>query len=161
MKNENFTSFLIKTPLLPLKATILNDEFLISLEFFFQKWEDSPSLSPLGKEVSLQIEGYFNKKLKKFDIPYIFMNGTPFQKSCWEELKKIPYGETITYQEEALRIENPKAIRAVGSANGKNPISIIIPCHRVISKNGGLGGYTTKEGSKIDIKNYLISLEKE
>lgn len=160
MKNNTFFSFLIKTPITPLKGIILNEEYLISLEFYFQEWkEDYNNLPSLAKEVDSQIKNYFNKKLKNFDIPYYFLKGTPFQQSCWNILSKIPYGETISYQEEAIRLENPKAMRAVGTANGKNPLSIIIPCHRVIGKKGDLKGYTTNAGSKIDIKKYLLSLE--
>ena len=87
-----------------------------------------------------QLDEYFEGKRKKFDLKLKF-EGTNFQKIVWMELAKIPYAKTISYSELAHKIKNPKAVRAVGSANGKNPFSIIIPCHRVIAKDGSLGGY--------------------
>ena len=81
--------------------------------------------------------------------------GTTFQCSVWKALQTIPYGQTISYKELAERVENPKACRAVGTANGRNPIAIIIPCHRVIAANGTLGGYA----GGLDIKTILLKLE--
>ena len=106
------------------------------------------------KDVIYQLEKYFNKELKSFDIP-LRLSGTPFQKRVFLELLKIPYGSTVSYQELAKRVGNQKASRAVGNANGKNPIAIIIPCHRVISKNGSIGGFS----SEINIKRKLLKLE--
>lgn len=83
---------------------------------------------------------YLNGKRKTFDIKYE-INGTEFQKKVWEELTHIPYGETSTYKEIAVAVGNPKASRAVGMANNKNPISIVVPCHRVIGSDGKLVGY--------------------
>ena len=106
------------------------------------------------KDVIYQLEKYFNKELRIFDIP-LKLNGTPFQKKVFSELLKIPYGSTISYQELAKRVDNPKASRAVGNANGKNPIAIIVPCHRVISKDGSIGGFS----GGLDIKRKLLELE--
>ena len=106
------------------------------------------------QNVIIQLEKYFNKELKSFDIP-LRLSGTPFQKKVYSQLLQIPYGSTISYQELAKRVDNKKASRAVGNANGKNPIAIIIPCHRVISKDGSIGGFS----SKIDIKRKLLELE--
>lgn len=103
-----------------------------------------------------QLIEYFSLKRKEFNLPLKF-NGTKFQNKCWNELLNIPYGKTISYKEEAKNIGNIKAFRAVGNANGRNPIPIIIPCHRVINENGNLGGYT----GGIHIKIYLLNLEKE
>lgn len=111
--------------------------------------------SLLTKECKKQLEEYFLGKRKKFNIKLDIV-GTEFQKKCWNALLKIPYGNTISYSEEAEMIENKKAVRAVGLANGKNKIPIVIPCHRVIGKNGKLVGYS----AGIDIKNYLLNLEK-
>lgn len=94
----------------------------------------------LAKAVK-ELDEYFAGKRTKFDIP-LDLVGTEFQKSVWKELMKIPYGKTISYSELAKKIKNAKAVRAVGSANGKNPLCIIIPCHRVIAANGTLGGYS-------------------
>ena len=102
--------------------------------------------SPLTKEFNIKLD----------------VIGTEFQKECWNSLLKIPYGETISYSDEAKIIGKDKAVRAVGSANGKNSIPIIIPCHRVVSKDGSLGGYSGGEGGNkgIEIKKYLLELEK-
>lgn len=106
-------------------------------------------------EVKSQLDLYFAGKLKQFSIP-MDLNGTPFQLQVWHELSKIPHGVVISYKQLAERIQNPKAVRAVGGANGKNPIPIIIPCHRVIAADGTLGGYS----SGLAIKKELLSLEK-
>lgn len=103
-----------------------------------------------------QLLEYFEGKRKKFDLP-LKLKGTPFQEKVWNELLKIPYGETRTYREIAKNIENPKAARAVGMANHNNPISIVVPCHRVIGVNNRLVGY----GLGLDKKRYLLDLEKK
>ena len=87
-----------------------------------------------------ELDQYFAGRLKAFSTPVAF-RGTPFQNRVWRELRRIPYGETISYLELANRIQNPKAVRAVGMANGANPIAIIVPCHRVIGSNGSLTGF--------------------
>jgi len=104
----------------------------------------------------LELDEYFSNKRKEFTIEFETF-GTPFQKKCWEALLKIPYGKTINYEEEATNIGNKKAFRAVANANGKNDLSIIIPCHRVVRKNGHLGGYT----GGVEIKEFLLALEKK
>ena len=113
--------------------------------------EDQGALAVAFKEIS----AYFRGELKSFSIvlnPY----GTDFQKKVWNALLDIPYGTTVSYQQIAEHISSPKACRAVGGAVGRNPIPIIIPCHRVIGKNGDLTGFS----SGLDIKKYLLSLEK-
>lgn len=102
-----------------------------------------------------QLLEYFEGKRKQFDLPFK-LKGTPFQEKVWNELLKIPYGETRTYGEIAKNIGNPKTARAVGMANHNNPISIVVPCHRVIGANNKLVGY----GLGIDKKQYLLELEK-
>jgi AraC family transcriptional regulator of adaptative response/methylated-DNA-[protein]-cysteine methyltransferase len=109
---------------------------------------------PLFKKVDEEISLYFESKLKNFSIPLI-ESGTDFQLSVWSELKKIPYGETISYEKLAQRIGNVNAVRAVASANGFNSIAIIIPCHRVIGKDGNLRGY----GGKVWRKKKLLEIE--
>lgn len=101
-----------------------------------------------------EIMEYLNGKRKSFDIKYQ-INGTEFQKKVWKELTNIPYGETRSYKEIAIAIGNPKASRAVGMANNKNPISIVVPCHRVIGSDGKLVGYA----GGLDIKKALLDLE--
>ena len=113
--------------------------------------EDSGALEgPIG-----QLRAYFAGELKDFDLP-LAPQGTPFQQKVWAELCSISYGETISYGELARRVGNPNASRAVGLANGSNPIPIIIPCHRVIGANGKLTGY----GGGLPIKEKLLALEK-
>lgn len=102
-----------------------------------------------------QLEEYFAAIRKNFDLP-LKLKGTPFQLLVWEQLKQIPYGETRSYGEIAKAIGNPKASRAVGGANNKNPIGIIVPCHRVIGANGKLVGYA----GGLDVKEKLLMLEK-
>jgi len=106
------------------------------------------------KEVVRQLEAYFDGKLKDFDLPLI-LDGTTFQLLVWNNLRKIPYGETISYGQLAKRIGSPDAARAVGLANGSNPIPIIIPCHRVIGSNGDLTGF----GGGLPVKKKLLALE--
>ncbi|MFY1112598.1 MAG: methylated-DNA--[protein]-cysteine S-methyltransferase [Methanosarcinaceae archaeon] len=106
------------------------------------------------RDVSGQLEAYFAGELESFDVK-LALEGTEFQKSVWNALCEIPYGETRTYGEVAKSIGNPKASRAVGLANNRNPISIIVPCHRVIGANGKLTGYA----SGLDVKEFLLRLE--
>lgn len=111
--------------------------------------------TPLLKEASKQLNEYLDGKRKWFDLPYD-ATGTPFQHSVWDALKNIPYGETRSYLQIAVQIGKPKACRAVGMANNKNPLPILIPCHRVIGSNGNLVGY----GGGMEIKKMLLMLEK-
>jgi methylated-DNA-[protein]-cysteine S-methyltransferase len=116
-------------------------------------WEEDASEL---REPVRQLHAYFAAELENFDLP-LGPEGTPFQQRVWGELCRIPYGETISYGELAKRIGNPNASRAVGLANGSNPIPIIIPCHRVIGSNGKLTGY----GGGLPIKEKLLALEKK
>lgn len=106
-------------------------------------------------EAKKQIEEYFKGERQVFQLDLV-VEGTTFQKKVWEGLKQIPYGETISYKELAERIGNPKAQRAVGGANGANPIPLIVPCHRVIGKNGKMVGFM---GNQIGIKEKLLAHE--
>ncbi|MEO8097802.1 MAG: methylated-DNA--[protein]-cysteine S-methyltransferase [Acidobacteriota bacterium] len=105
-------------------------------------------------DAAAQLREYFDGRRTHFDLPLAPV-GTPFQRSVWKRLEEIPYGETISYAELARRVGNPKAARAVGSANGKNPLPIVIPCHRVIAADGTLGGF----GGGLPTKTTLLSLE--
>jgi methylated-DNA-[protein]-cysteine S-methyltransferase len=105
-------------------------------------------------ETARQLRAYFDGELKDFQLVLDF-EGTQFQKSVWHELEKIPYGRTRSYRELACDIGAPKAIRAVGAANGANPIPIVVPCHRVIGSNGKLVGY----GGGLELKRRLLELE--
>lgn len=110
--------------------------------------------TPLLEEAAKQLRAYFDGTLTRFDLP-VHMAGTAFQLRCWEALLTIPYGETISYGEQARRIGQPKATRAVGGANHRNPVCIIVPCHRVIGANGALTGY----GEGVDMKEWLLRHE--
>lgn len=116
---------------------------------------DSQEASELSKKIKQQMDEYFNGSRKVFDLPLRF-EGTEFQRKVWRALQEIPYGETRTYKEIAERIGNPKACRAVGMANNKNRIPIIIPCHRVIGVNEALVGYA----GGLEIKEALLTHEK-
>lgn len=108
----------------------------------------------LSSEVMNQLQQYFNGERYEFDLP-LSPEGTSFQLEVWRALEKIPYGETISYLDLAKRIGKPAAVRAVGAANGANPLPIVIPCHRVIGHNGKLTGY----GGGLEKKQYLLSME--
>ena len=107
-------------------------------------------------ETLRQLRQYFAGDRRQFDCP-MAPQGTPFQERVWQELRKIPYGETASYGAIAQRIGNPKACRAVGMANSKNPIPIIIPCHRIIGKDGSLTGF----GGGLAVKKQLLDLERQ
>jgi len=107
------------------------------------------------RETARQLTAYFAGELREFDLP-LRMEGTPFQLSVWRALRDIPYGETISYGELARRIGNPKGSRAVGLANGANPIPIVVPCHRVNGSNGKLTGF----GGGLPTKERLLALER-
>lgn len=111
--------------------------------------------TPVIQEAWNQVEAYFKGKRKTFDFP-MNLKGTPFQRQVWEALQEIPYGKTCSYKEIAIRIGRPKACRAVGMANNKNPIPIAIPCHRVVGADGKLVGYAYG----LEIKEWLLELER-
>ena len=115
-----------------------------------------PSIKFLKQTVQ-ELTEYFNGERQEFTVP-LDIQGTQFQKQVWQQLLKIPYGKTLSYSDIARKIKNGKAVRAVGTANGKNPISIIVPCHRVIAANGTLGGYSGIGGLKT--KSKLLDLER-
>jgi methylated-DNA-[protein]-cysteine S-methyltransferase len=116
-------------------------------------WTESSARGVLAEAVK-QLREYFAGRRTKFELP-LGPEGTAFQRSVWRRLEQIPYGETISYGELARRVGNPKAARAVGSANGKNPLPIVIPCHRVIAGDGGLGGF----GGGLRTKEILLGIE--
>ncbi len=116
-------------------------------------WSPQPSAFPEAVE---QLRAYFDGELTEFDLT-LDMRGTPFQRRVWRALTEIPYGETESYGELARRVGQPGAARAVGMANGHNPIAIIVPCHRVIGADGSLTGY----GGGLDRKRTLLQLEQD
>jgi methylated-DNA-[protein]-cysteine S-methyltransferase len=135
-----------------------NGEALTGLEFDKPRHPLTPS--PRGEDRVLaqarrELDRYFAGKLTAFTVPTA-AQGTLFQRAVWEALTNIPYGATRTYAQQAAAIGRPKAVRAVGAANGRNPISIIVPCHRVIGADGGLTGF----GGGIPRKQALLELER-
>jgi methylated-DNA-[protein]-cysteine S-methyltransferase len=134
---------------------LVSERGLVALEFdrgrTREGWVESPAqTAPYAR----QLEEYFAGRRRGFDLP-LDLRGTGFQKRCWQELLKIPYGETRSYADIARAIGNPLAVRAVGLANGQNPIAIIVPCHRVIGSDGSLTGY----GGGLETKRWLLELE--
>ena len=116
--------------------------------------EERGERTPLTEEVYRQLQEYWSGKRRAFDFPYE-LRGTEFQKKVWAVLETIPYGQTCTYGDIARMVGSPKAVRAVGAANGKNPIWIAVPCHRVVGGNGTLTGYA----GGIEMKRRLLELE--
>ncbi|MCL2828315.1 MAG: methylated-DNA--[protein]-cysteine S-methyltransferase [Oscillospiraceae bacterium] len=120
----------------------------------FSPVDGAQKMTPLLQQCADQLDAYFGGELIRFDLP-LAPHGTPFQMRVWEALQTIPYGATWSYKALAEAIDNPKACRAVGLANNRNPISILIPCHRVVGANGSLTGY----GGGLSNKAYLLELE--
>lgn len=157
-----FSKYII-TPLGRMRA-IANENYLLALDFeggkyfdknFAVKGEILEKSNEILDLVEKELQLYFSRELQHFSTPILF-NGTEFQKKVWEELLKIPFGETISYQEQAKNLGNPLSVRAVANANSRNKIAIIVPCHRVIGKNKKLTGYA----GGIDKKKILLDLEK-
>jgi methylated-DNA-[protein]-cysteine S-methyltransferase len=107
-------------------------------------------------QIKRQLRSYFKGELRTFDLPLAPPDGTDFQRTVWDALTRIPYGQVVSYKSIAEEIGNPRAVRAVGGANAKNPIPVIIPCHRVIGSSGSLTGF----GGGLETKSRLIDLEK-
>jgi methylated-DNA-[protein]-cysteine S-methyltransferase len=115
---------------------------------------DPTSASPLLAEAARQLDAYFAGELREFDLP-LRPHGTPFQLAVWDALREIPYGQTASYADVARRIGRPTAARAVGHANGRNPLAVVVPCHRVIGSDGSLTGYA----GGLEMKRVLLALE--
>lgn len=135
---------------------VASDSGIRAIEFIPAKPVDGhrQDANPLLREAASQLHAYFARDLRRFEIP-LDMPGTEFQKSVWRELEKIPYGETRSYSQVAAAIGTPTAVRAVGAANGSNPVAIVVPCHRVIGSGGRLTGY----GGGLPLKKRLLELE--
>ncbi len=131
-------------------------QFVKAISFVDEIRKPSSSDDFLGSETVRQLNEYFDKKRRKFELP-LAPNGTLFQKKIWDLLLQIPFGETRSYAELSTTYGDEKAIRAIAAANGKNPIAIVIPCHRVIGKDGKLVGYA----GGLPRKQYLLNLESD
>lgn len=143
-----------KTMISPLGPLTLVEEngALCALRFADEGGEDE---TPVLCRAQEELEGYFQRKRSRFTLP-LAPKGTAFQLRVWKALEEIPYGETISYRELARRADCPKGFQAVGQANGRNPLPIVIPCHRVIAADGSLGGYS----GGLARKQALLDLEK-
>lgn len=128
---------------------------ILTLTFVEDEFEADPKLPACVKECLRQLDDYFKGKRQKFSLP-LLLDGTEFQKTVWRQLQRIPFGQTASYGDVARAIGNPRAFRAVGNANNKNNIPIIIPCHRVIGSDGKMVGF----GSGIWRKEWLLDHEK-
>lgn len=147
---------IVETPIGPVRLAA-EDGFLTELTFGGDENSDGCGEDgPVLDRAEAQLGEYFRGARKVFDLP-LRPKGTPFQLEDWRALQEIPYGETVTYGDIARRIGRPKAFRAVGMANHANPISIIIPCHRVVGSDGRLTGY----GGGLEVKRFLLDLEQK
>ena len=132
-----------------------DDHSILSIDYSKEPNSPKKEENNISKEAKKQLEEYFKNERHEFDLP-LNMNGhTDFYKSVWQALLKIEYGKTRSYTDLSVAINNPKAVRAVGMANGKNPFAIVVPCHRVIGKDNSLTGYA----SGIDVKRWLLEHE--
>ncbi|AOZ72587.1 cysteine methyltransferase [Boudabousia tangfeifanii] len=153
---------LVATPIGDL-ALVVDDDVIVGL--YFPDHSPMPSakqlgplvgpLSPLFLDASAQLDEYFRKERTTFDLPLQFQGGTQFHRDVWKKLQQIPYGETVTYGDIATSLGGISLARAVGKAVGSNPLSIFVPCHRVIASNGQLTGYA----GGTDRKSFLLQLE--
>ncbi|MCK9375161.1 MAG: methylated-DNA--[protein]-cysteine S-methyltransferase [Syntrophobacterales bacterium] len=160
-QTKEWVVYLTDTPVGPLKLSF-SERGLAALEFAGEEsapplQPDSPPahLQPLIEKAKQELTAYFNGAPADFDSITLDPQGTPFQLRVWQELRRIPRGKTISYGELARRVGNPKACRAVGQANGHNPLPLIVPCHRVIAADGSLGGFS----SGLDHKRWLLRHE--
>ncbi|MCX8074742.1 MAG: methylated-DNA--[protein]-cysteine S-methyltransferase [Clostridia bacterium] len=155
-KTESFEEFKYKYKcILGVLEIVSNETQIISIKTVKEHFENSEYIPEIINECVRQLDEYFSGKRKIFNLNINF-SGTEFQIKVWKELLKIQYGTTISYEELSKRVGNIKACRAVGNANNKNKIMIVIPCHRVIGKNGNLVGYA----GGLCLKSELLELEK-
>lgn len=146
---------IVPSPVGPLTLT-QEDQALTGLHFGEHPQQGAEGPTPLLEEAARQLEEYFAGQRKEFSLP-LAPKGTEFQLRVWQALLQIPYGETRSYGKLAAMVGNPKACRAVGGANHRNPLSILIPCHRVVGTKGSLTGYA----GGLAIKEFLLKLESE
>ena len=158
--NSNTLIRWIETPLGPLEIAVINGQYFQYFEF--KQTEELINITNTDEHELLdlaeqQFNEYFSGKRKTFSelFPYISEHGTEFQRQCWQALITIPYGDTWTYGQQAKFLNKPSASRAVGAANGKNPLAVVVPCHRVIGANGKLTGYA----GGLDKKHWLLEFE--
>lgn len=132
-----------------------SEQGVTQIDFLDEEEPEESTDDPILLQALSELHEYFAGERKDFDVALDLQIGTPFQKEAWDMLRAIPYGKTMSYGQQAAAMGRPKAVRAVGGANGKNPIPVIIPCHRVISSLGKLHGFS----SGLDLKRYLLNVE--
>ena len=133
---------------------IESDGYISSVRIVAESTQEENTSNEVLTKAITQLQEYFAGERTEFELP-LKQAGTPFQQKAWDYLLTIPYGKTVSYKQEAIAISSEKACRAVGSANGRNNIAIIVPCHRVVNEGKGLGGYAYG----LDVKKYLLRLE--
>ncbi len=132
-----------------------NSETITAIKFTAEKPLWTPNPSKITKLATQQLTQYFNNNLEEFDLPLNTLGYSPFYKSVWKAVSDIPFGKTASYSDLAITINNPKSVRAVGLANGKNPFPVVVPCHRIIGKDKSLTGYA----SGLKVKKWLLEHE--
>ena len=150
------TTYYYSSPIGIIKL-VCSEDFLQEMQFCDEVGKNPQCYSAIISTCKEQLDKYFVGELKNFTIPLKFLKGTKFQRDVWKAFQSIPYGETRSYKDIAIQVGNPKAVRAVGGASNKNPIGIVVPCHRVIGSNGKLVGYA----GGVDKKEMLLKLEKQ
>ena len=158
VKNEPVRNHLVIASPVGKLSLVASDKGLVAIDVRnnakYVETAKNPSAQAILIKTQKQLEQYFAGKRTSFDVA-LDLVGTDFQKQAWSALCRIPFGKTISYGQQAANIKKPKAFRAVGSANGKNPIPIIVPCHRVVAGDGSLGGYSLG----LNMKKQLLALE--
>lgn len=146
----------LSSPVGSLRIVVDDRSRLLAIDFHIDSGRGTSAKPSRAKcaRVAQQLREYFRGERRRFELE-LRPSGTDFQRSVWKELLRVPYGTTITYRELARRVGRPKAVRAVGQANGRNPIPIVVPCHRVIGADGKLTGF----GGGLDVKRRLLDLE--
>ncbi len=137
MENSLYNHLETEIGILQIEAV---DDLISSIRFLFEEVPQPSTSNAVLSEAKSQLKAYFNQRLQKFDLP-LRLDGTPFQQTIWKLLMDIPFGQTLSYGQLATLTGDPKTVRAVGAANGKNPVAIVVPCHRVIGSSGQLVGY--------------------
>ena len=132
-----------------------NSEAITAIKFTDEMPPWTPNPSKITQLATQQLTSYFDNNLKEFELPLNTLGYSPFYKSVWQAVSDIPFGKTASYSDLAITINNPKSVRAVGLANGKNPFPIVVPCHRIIGKDKSLTGYA----SGLKVKRWLLEHE--
>lgn len=141
---------------------LFSGKALAGLDFRLPQGMAAGSLPPvkISDACKIQLDKYFSGSLRRFDLDTVFLCGTELEREIWHSLNEIPYGETRTYKWMAERVGRPKAVRAAGNALGKNPLPVILPCHRIIASDGSIGGYTADAvAAGSEIKRWLLRHE--